>query len=59
MNQNPISVDTTTPILEAHKLMAEKHILALPVVQDGVVVKSVTRHDLLRAYVGLGMGVED
>ena len=59
MNPNQISVDNATPILEAYKLLVEKHILVLPVIQDGMVVKSVTRHDLLRAYVGVGLGVED
>jgi hypothetical protein len=37
--------------------MMEHHgVLSLPVERDGVVTYSVTRHDLLRARLGLGVG---
>ncbi|WP_447969192.1 CBS domain-containing protein [Nitrospira sp. M1] len=58
MNPENISVENTTSISEAHRLLEEKHILVLPVIQDGVVVKSITRHDLLRVYVGVGLSIE-
>ncbi|GJL51768.1 MAG: membrane protein [Nitrospirales bacterium] len=59
MNPEPIFVDTTTSISDAHKLLAEYHILVLPIVHNGQVINSVTRHDLLRAFIGIGLGVED
>ena len=37
--------------------MMEQHgVVGLPVEYDGVVMYSVTRHDLLRARLGLGVG---
>jgi hypothetical protein len=39
--------------------MEEKHLLNLPVIQNGRVTYSVTRHDLLRAWIGLGTTGED
>jgi predicted transcriptional regulator len=59
MNASQISVEDSTLLTEAVRLMDKKHLLVLPVVKNGVVVKSITRHDLLRARVGLGPGVED
>jgi hypothetical protein len=38
--------------------MNEKHLLNIPVVKQGQVAYSVTRHDLLRARIGLGPGIE-
>ena len=35
--------------------MKEKHFLVLPVEQNGVVIGCITRQDLLRAWVGLGL----
>jgi CBS domain-containing protein len=54
-----ISVTSTTSIDEAVKIMEEHRLLSLPVVTDGKVSHSITRHDLLRAWIGLGMGIEN
>ena len=39
--------------------MFEMGFQILPVVQDGKVVRSITRHDLLRAQLGLGPSVDE
>ena len=43
---------------EAVKIMEEKRLLNLPVIVNGKVAYSITRHDLLRAWIGLGMDIE-
>ena len=58
MSKSPIAVHESTTISEAVKIMKEKHLLNLPVEQNGQVAYSVTRHDLLRARVGLGPDIE-
>lgn len=57
MAKDRISVTDDTSIEEAVKLMEEKRLLNLPVKKNGRVAYSVTRHDLLRAWIGLGMGM--
>jgi hypothetical protein len=39
--------------------MEEKRLHNLPVKKDGRVAYSVTRHDLLRAWIGIGTSGED
>jgi predicted transcriptional regulator len=58
MSRSPVAVHESTPISEAVKIMKDKHLLNLPVEQNGKVAYSVTRHDLLRARVGLGPDIE-
>jgi CBS domain-containing protein len=58
MTRDPITVSESTDIAEALRIMKENHWLTLPVEKDGVVQHSVTRHDLLRAYIGIGLGTE-
>ena len=58
MSRSPVAVHESTTISEAVKIMKEKHLLNLPVEQNGKVAYSVTRHDLLRARVGLGPDIE-
>ena len=53
---HPVKDDMT--IDAAIRVMDEKHLQQLPVVRDGKLVGTVTRHDLLRALLDLGMGVE-
>ncbi|ULA68601.1 MAG: CBS domain-containing protein [Nitrospira sp.] len=59
MVKNPISVRKSTPIAEAIQIMADKHLLNLPVEENGRVTYSVTRHDLLRASVGMPVDIEE
>ena len=57
MARDRISVTDGTTIEEAVRLMEEKRLLNLPVKKNGKVAYCVTRHDLLRAWIGLGMGM--
>ena len=59
MVHDRIAVTTETTIEEAVKTMEEKRLLNLPVEQNGKVAYSVTRHDLLRAWIGLGTSGEE
>lgn len=59
MAHDRIAVTTETTIGDAVKMMEDKRLLNLPVVQKGRVAYSVTRHDLLRAWIGLGTTGED
>jgi CBS domain-containing protein len=59
MVHDRISVTAETTIEGAMKLMEENRLLSLPVQQNGRVAYSVTRHDLLRARIGLGTSGED
>src|SRR5262245_31141524 len=54
MAKNPVVVHASTTLTEAFKLMKANHYVDLPVEVDGKVAYSVSRHDLLRATVGLG-----
>ena len=58
MAKEHISVTNETSIDEAVKIMEEKRFLSLPVKMNGKVTHSITRHDLLRAWIGLGMDIE-
>jgi len=58
MFKEHISVSNDTSIDEAVKIMEEKRLLNLPVKVNGKVTYSITRHDLLRAWIGLGIDIE-
>jgi predicted transcriptional regulator len=58
MAKEHISVTNDTSIEEAVKIMEEKRLLNLPVKVNGKVAYSITRHDLLRAWIGLGIDIE-
>lgn len=58
MAKDRISVTNDTSIDKAVKVMEEKRLLSLPVETNGKVTHSITRHDLLRAWIGLGMDTE-
>ena len=58
MAREQISVTNETSIDEALKIMEENRLLSLPVKTHGKVTHSITRHDLLRAWIGLGMDIE-
>jgi len=57
MRTDRLTVTDRTTISEAFKRMEKYHVLNLPVEQNGKVAYSVTRHDLLRAWIGLGLGM--
>jgi predicted transcriptional regulator len=59
MVHDRIVVTADTTIEDAVKTMEEKRVLNLPVMQNGRIAYSVTRHDLLRAWIGLGTTGED
>lgn len=47
MTSDPVTVDPTTPVKDAARLMAERGIGALPVVDEGRLVGIVTEGDLI------------
>ena len=57
MRLGPMAVHESTTIPDAAKRMEEQCVLNLPVERDGKVAYSVSRHDLLRAWIGLGLGM--
>ena len=57
MRIGPIPVHSSTTISDAAKRMDEQCVLNLPIEKDGRVAYSVSRHDLLRAWIGLGLGM--
>jgi predicted transcriptional regulator len=58
MTPCPVGVDDTTPISDAVRIMDEGHILNLPVRVEGEFRYSISRHDILRAWVGMGLSRE-
>jgi CBS domain-containing protein len=58
MSRKLYFVHESTPIETALTYIENNHLLNLPVVEDGFLIKTVTRHDLLRAMVDAGLGVE-
>ena len=57
MAKDRVAVTASTTIAEAVKLMEKHRFLNLPVQKDGVVVGCLTRHDLLQAWIGIGLGI--
>ena len=57
MRKDRLVVVVSTKIADAAKMMEEHRVLNLPVEKDGVVAYSVSRHDFLRAWIGLGLGM--
>jgi len=58
MTRSPIVITEDTTLEEASKIMEDAHIHRLPVVRDGILLGTVTRHDLVRAWLDLGVEVE-
>jgi CBS domain-containing protein len=54
MVKKGISIPDSASIQEAVKIMRNNHLLNLPVEHNGEVAYTITRHDLLRAWVGGG-----
>jgi CBS domain-containing protein len=46
------------PISEVVNLFQNEELQIIPIIRDNQVIKSVTRHDLIRAMTGAGLGVE-
>ena len=57
MRTDRLAMTPFTKIADAAKTMEEHGVLSLPVERDGTIVSSVSRHDLLRAWIGLGLGM--
>ena len=58
MRKDQLAVISSTPIEEAAKRMEEHHVFNLPVIdQYGAVAYSVSQTDLLRVWIGLGVGM--
>ncbi|MEX2490971.1 MAG: CBS domain-containing protein [Nitrospirales bacterium] len=55
MVQDHVAINGSTTVSEAVKLMKDNHFLVLPVEQDGVVIGCLTRQDLLRVWVDVGL----
>ena len=58
MVKEGLAVAASTKIKEAAQLMEKHRLLNLPVEENGIVTKTVTRHDLLRAWLGFDLGIE-
>jgi CBS domain-containing protein len=57
MRKDRLIIDAATKIVDAAKIMEEHHVISLPIEKNGIVSHSVSRHDLLRARIGLGLGM--
>ena len=49
MTKNPVTIDSETLVIDAQKIMKEKNIRRLPIVDKGKLVGIITKHDLLEA----------
>ncbi|UCE64148.1 MAG: CBS domain-containing protein [Nitrospirota bacterium] len=58
MVKDRVAVTATTTLAEAVKTMEKNRFLNLPIEKDGVVVGCLTRHDLLQAWIGIGLGID-
>ena len=58
MVQDPKATNGSATIAEAVRIMKEHNVLVLPVEQDGVVVGSITRRDLLSTWIQFALGQE-
>ena len=57
MRKDRLAVTASTKITDPAKQMEEHSGMYLPVKSDGKVGYSVSRHDLLRAWIGFGLGM--
>ena len=58
MVQDRIAIPESSSLVNAVRLMKKHHFLILPVERDGKVIGSVTRQDLVRAWITEGLGKE-
>jgi acetoin utilization protein AcuB len=59
MTENPITVDPNTSVLDAQKIMKEKKVRRLPVVERGKLVGLVTKTEILDAMITMGRDLTD
>lgn len=57
MRKDRLVITPSTKLSDAAKMMEQHGVVSLPVERDRVVRYSVSRHDLLRALIGLGVGM--
>jgi CBS domain-containing protein len=57
MTAVPIVIEEGTTLEEAGKIMEKAHVQRLPVVREGVLIGTVTRRDLMRAWLGMSVDV--
>lgn len=57
MREDRLVITPWTTISDAAKMREQHGVVSLPIEHDGLVTYSVTRHDLLRARIGLGVGM--
>ena len=59
MNKEPFLIKDSTPIKDAVHMMLKNNLLNLCVAEGGIVTKTYTRHDLLRGYIGVDIGIDE
>ena len=59
MSKEGILIQDVTTIKEAARIMEENHLMNLSVEAHGVVTKTFTRHDILRGYLGVDLGIDE
>ena len=52
MTQGIVGVTADTPVRDVAKLLAERHVKRVPVLEDGKPIGIITRRDLVRAMLG-------
>jgi CBS domain-containing protein len=57
MRTDRLVIGPSTTLADAATMMEHHGVVGLPIEHDGLVTYSVTRHDLLRARIGLGVGM--
>ena len=57
MRKDRLVITPSTKLSDAAKIMEQHGVVSLPIERDGAVAYSVSRHDLLRARIGLGVGM--
>ncbi len=56
MSRVPVLFEEETSLFEASSVLERLHLQRLPVVRDGILIGTLTQHDLLRAQLGWGTG---
>jgi len=59
MSKEAYLIHNDTTIKDAIRTMKEKKLLNLCVEENGVVTKTFTRHDLLRGFLGVDLGIDE